>query len=189
MSNLGCVAVLRLGHRPARDKRVTTHVCLTARAFGAKKVYVPGDKDKNLEETIEKVVENWGGDFKVYTGGDWRKILGEWRREGGVVVHLTMYGIPIEEKLSEIKTMKKPVLVVVGSEKVSREVYQLSDYNIAIGNQPHSEVAALAIFLDRLRGEKRLPTDFPGAKIRVVPQARGKKVVRLLASPNRKVGD
>ncbi|MEM2376537.1 MAG: tRNA (cytidine(56)-2'-O)-methyltransferase, partial [Sulfolobales archaeon] len=29
------VFVLRLGHRPLRDKRVTTHVALTARAFGA----------------------------------------------------------------------------------------------------------------------------------------------------------
>ncbi|TLZ95287.1 MAG: tRNA (cytidine(56)-2'-O)-methyltransferase, partial [Methanobacteriota archaeon] len=29
------ITVLRLGHRPARDKRVTTHVALTARAFGA----------------------------------------------------------------------------------------------------------------------------------------------------------
>ena len=29
------VIILRLGHRPERDKRITTHVALTARAFGA----------------------------------------------------------------------------------------------------------------------------------------------------------
>ena len=185
MSHPCCVAVLRLGHRPARDKRVTTHVCLTARAFGAKKAYVPGKKDENLEKTIEKVVERWGGDFKVYTGGDWKKILGEWRKRGGLVVHLTMYGIPIEEKLSEIRATKKPLLVVVGSEKVRKEVYYLSDYNVAVGNQPHSEVAALAVFLDRLRGEKGLPSAFPDAKLRVIPQARGKKVVSVVSEPQR----
>ncbi|MCG7848715.1 MAG: tRNA (cytidine(56)-2'-O)-methyltransferase, partial [ANME-2 cluster archaeon] len=29
------IVVLRLGHRPERDQRVTTHVGLTARALGA----------------------------------------------------------------------------------------------------------------------------------------------------------
>ncbi|MCC6052717.1 MAG: tRNA (cytidine(56)-2'-O)-methyltransferase, partial [Desulfurococcaceae archaeon] len=29
------IYVLRYGHRPERDKRVTTHVALVARAFGA----------------------------------------------------------------------------------------------------------------------------------------------------------
>ncbi|TFG70124.1 MAG: tRNA (cytidine(56)-2'-O)-methyltransferase, partial [Methanomassiliicoccus sp.] len=29
------IVVLRLGHRPERDQRVTTHVALTARALGA----------------------------------------------------------------------------------------------------------------------------------------------------------
>ena len=31
----GKVYVLRIGHRPGRDKRITTHVALVARAFGA----------------------------------------------------------------------------------------------------------------------------------------------------------
>ncbi len=30
------IAVLRLGHRPERDKRITTHVALTSRAFGGR---------------------------------------------------------------------------------------------------------------------------------------------------------
>ena len=29
------VAILRIGHRPERDQRVTTHVALTGRALGA----------------------------------------------------------------------------------------------------------------------------------------------------------
>ena len=42
----------------------------------------------------------------------------------------------------------KPAVVVVGGTKVPSEVFHLSDYNISVGNQPHSEVAALAVFLD-----------------------------------------
>ena len=34
------VNVLRLDHRLKRDTRITTHVCLTARAFGASKIYL-----------------------------------------------------------------------------------------------------------------------------------------------------
>ena len=31
---------MRIGHRPERDKRITTHVALTSRAFGASRIYV-----------------------------------------------------------------------------------------------------------------------------------------------------
>jgi len=43
--------VLRLGHRPARDKRITTHVCLTARALGATRVRI-AEKDAAGNITI-----------------------------------------------------------------------------------------------------------------------------------------
>ncbi|MCL2143761.1 MAG: tRNA (cytidine(56)-2'-O)-methyltransferase, partial [Methanomassiliicoccaceae archaeon] len=39
------------------------------------------------------------------------------------------------------------MLVIVGAEKVPPEVYERSDHNISVGNQPHSEIAALSIFL------------------------------------------
>ena len=39
------VNVLRLDHRLKRDTRITTHVCLTARAFGASKIYLAGERD------------------------------------------------------------------------------------------------------------------------------------------------
>ncbi|MEM4232772.1 MAG: tRNA (cytidine(56)-2'-O)-methyltransferase, partial [Thermoplasmata archaeon] len=62
------------------------------------------------------------------------------------------------------------------AEKVPREVYDLADMNVSVGNQPHSEVAALAIFLDRYSGGKVLERDFGGA-LTVVPNPRGKTVV------------
>jgi tRNA (cytidine56-2'-O)-methyltransferase len=67
------------------------------------------------------------------------------------------------------------ILVVVGAEKVPGEVYGLSDWNISITSQPHSEIASLAVFLDRLFGGSELSAEFPGAKIRIVPCGKGKQ--------------
>ncbi|MEM4472150.1 MAG: tRNA (cytidine(56)-2'-O)-methyltransferase [Archaeoglobaceae archaeon] len=166
------VYVLRLGHRISRDQRISTHVALTARAFGAKGIYF--DKfDKSLFESVKKVVENWGGDFFIETV-EWRKFL---RTFPGLKVHLTMYGIPLPERIEEIRKAEK-VLVVVGAEKVPKEVYELCDLNISIGLQPHSEVAALAVFLDRLLN-KVFTIEFDNAKMKIIPCERGKKVLKL----------
>jgi len=43
------VAVLRYGHRPYRDLRVTTHCCLVARALGAEKIVIQGCEDPALK--------------------------------------------------------------------------------------------------------------------------------------------
>ncbi len=86
-----------------------------------------------------------------------------------------MYGINIDDCLDKIPK-NKDVLVIVGSQKVPKNVFQLADLNIAITNQPHSEIAALAVFLDRLFQGKELKRKFKRAKIRVIPQERGKKV-------------
>ena len=56
------------------------------------------------------------------------------------------------------------------------EIYALADSNIAVSSQPHSEVAALAVFLHEYFDGKELEKKFKNAKIRVVPQERGKKV-------------
>ncbi len=162
--------VLRLGHRPERDKRVTTHVALTARALGAKGILV-STKDEELEESVRDVVKRFGGDFSIKTGVKWKEVI---RHFDGIVVHLTMYGVHIDDALPRVVDEK--IMIVVGAEKVPGEVYQMADFNIGVGNQPHSEVAALAIFLDRLRGGEGLRTDFKG-KIRVIPCERGKRVV------------
>lgn len=164
------IVVLRLGHRPDRDQRVTTHVALTARALGADEVWV-STKDASLELSVRGVVERFGGGFVVKTGVDWRKAIKSWK---GTVVHLTMYG----ERLSEaIRTVPDDdLMVVVGAEKVPREVYDMAHRNISVGNQPHSEVAALAIFLDRLKGGKAVERELDG-RMTIVPNPRGKTVV------------
>ncbi|MEG9194856.1 MAG: tRNA (cytidine(56)-2'-O)-methyltransferase [Archaeoglobales archaeon] len=166
------VYVLRLGHRIGRDHRVSTHVALTARAFGAKGIYFTKE-DKNLFMSVERVVKTWGGEFFIKTA-DWKRLLGEF---DGLKVHLTMYGIPLPEKIEEIRKARK-VLVVVGAEKVPREVYELCDLNISIGTQPHSEVSALAIFLDRVIGQTFTLT-FDNAKLKIIPSEKGKKVLKL----------
>ncbi len=164
------VYVLRLGHRPERDKRISTHVALTARAFGAKGIYFDVE-DRSVFESVKDVVDRWGGDFFI-KAVNWKKLL---RTFEGLKVHLTMYGIPLPQKVEEIKKAER-VLVVVGAEKVPPEVYEMCDLNISIGTQPHSEVAALAVFLDRVLG-KVFDVSFEDAKIRVIPSERGKKVV------------
>lgn len=163
------ITVLRIGHRPGRDKRVTTHVALTARAFGAERVLVD-TRDGPLERTVQGVVRRFGGPFSIETGVSWRKVLKEWR---GPKVHLTMYGLRMDDVLASIP--RADLLVIVGAEKVPADLYRLADFNVAVGNQPHSEVAALAVFLDRFLGGEGLRRDFDG-RLRIRPSARGKDV-------------
>lgn len=165
------IAVLRLGHRPNRDARVTTHVCLTARAFGADLVYIT-PPDQKIKATVDRVTERFGGPFRVELAESWKGVVKNWK---GLVVHLTMYGIHIDDALKEIPS-NVDLLVVVGAEKVPGEVYKLAHYNVAIGNQPHSEVAALAVFLDRYLQGNGLRKKFNG-KIEIIPQKNGKKVI------------
>ncbi|WP_297417020.1 tRNA (cytidine(56)-2'-O)-methyltransferase [Thermococcus sp.] len=176
------IEVLRLGHRPERDKRITTHVALTARAFGADKIIITAEEDEHVKESVEDVVKRWGGTFTIEFNPSWKKILREWKERGGIIAHLTMYGIHIDDALpmiiKEMET-RRNLLVVVGAEKVPREVYEMADYNVAVGNQPHSEVAALAVFLDRLLNREGLRREFKNARLRIVPQERGKRVIEI----------
>jgi tRNA (cytidine56-2'-O)-methyltransferase len=165
------IVVLRLGHRPTRDQRVTTHVALTARALGASEVWV-STEDEPLERTIRSVVERFGGKFRIKTGVDWRKAMKAW---DGEIVHLTMYGESLSKALPTI-SRRKDLMVVVGAEKVPREVYDLATRNISVGNQPHSEVAALAVFMDRYHRGKTLEKKFCGG-LTIVPNPRGKTVI------------
>ncbi len=68
---------------------------------------------------------------------------------------------------------------MVGSSKVPIEVFKVADYNVAIGHQPHSEIAAVAIFLDRLFQGKMLHKKFLDAKMEIKPTADGKRVKEL----------
>lgn len=178
------IYVLRLGHRRERDKRVTTHCGLVARAFGASGILLSGEKDEKVEESIRRVVKIWGGPFDVLYESDWKKVIKEWKSNGGVVVHLTMYGIPIKDLEQKLRCEleSKDILVVIGAEKVPRDVYEEANYNVSITNQPHSEVAALAIFLDRIFQGKELEKEFLGWKQKVIPQERGKKIIKRTPS-------
>lgn len=165
------IVVLRLGHRIQRDKRITSHVGLVARAFGADKIII-STKDNEVKSTLEDVTKRFGGMFEVEFEENWRKVIENWN---GVKIHLTMYGESIDDALPRLPK-DKDLLIIIGAEKIPAEVYNLTDFNIAIGNQPHSEVAALAIFLDRFFEGKELKKDFNGKMI-VLPCRRGKKVI------------
>jgi tRNA (cytidine56-2'-O)-methyltransferase len=54
--------------------------------------------------------------------------------------------------------------------------YEKADFNISIGNQPHSEVSALAIFLDRYTKGLWQKKKFDG-KIEILPTDKGKRVI------------
>lgn len=162
---------MRIGHRPQRDKRVTTHVALSSRALGAKGIYVD-TYDEVLEENIRSVVDRFGGDYTIKTGVSWKDAIKDFK---GKVVHLTMYGQTVTDALPKIPR-DEDIMIIVGAEKVPAEVYQRADFNVSVGNQPHSEIAALAIFLDRFTEGKALYSDRHG-KMTVVPNERGKTVV------------
>jgi tRNA (cytidine56-2'-O)-methyltransferase len=167
------IHVLRLGHRLPRDERISTHVALVARAFGASSMVYTGQHDSGLELSAKRICESWGGNFTATYSKTYKPVIKKYKEQGFTIVHLTMYGLPVQELKGKLKKISK-ILLIVGSEAVPGDVYQLSDYNISVTNQPHSEVAALAITLDRLMGGKELGgLDF-GGKIRIIPSERGK---------------
>ncbi len=182
------IVVLRWGHRPKRDARLTSHVALTARALGASGMILSDIEDFKIRETVDKVTKIWGGPFKLEMGIPWKKAVKDWKAKGGIVVHLTAYGENIEtsDVLNRIKASGKDILVIVGSQKVPADFFseEVSDFNVAIGNQPHSECASLAVFLDRFFEGKELARTFDGAKLMISPQRRGKKILRIMRDAN-----
>ncbi len=172
------ITILRLGHRIPRDVRTTTHCALVARAFGADEMLVAGDEDESLLQSVRKLVKNWGGNFSIRPEKNWRTLLKNYR---GTKVHLTVYGMPLQDEIGEIrrKTGGKNLLVIIGGEKVPPQAYQESDFNIAVTQQPHSEVAALAVFLHEFLQGKELSMKFPGSRISVTPSERKKSVHKI----------
>ena len=156
---------------------MTTHVGLTARALGADRVILPDNAGQSAE-TIRDITDRFGGPFAVELRADQRAITRGW---DGVVAHLTMYGRPMQEVAADVRAdsvdADVPLLVVVGGEKVPFDFYEAADYNVGVTNQPHSEVAGLAVFLDRLFEGDELEREWTDADRRVVPQETGKRVV------------
>jgi tRNA (cytidine56-2'-O)-methyltransferase len=140
--------------------------------------------DSKVKETIEKVMDSWGGDFQFEMGQPWKTVVKEWRKKNGVTVHLTAYGenIQTSDVMKRVRATEKDVLVIVGSQKVPAGFFSesVSDFNVAVGNQPHSECSSLAVFLDRFFEGQELSEDFiSNAKKKIVPQARGKRVIEV----------
>jgi len=172
------IIVFRYGHRTVRDYRVTSHCSMVARAFGASKIIVCGEKDASMKKSVDDITKRWGGPFKVTFVSEWKKELEKLKKKGFSLVHLTMYGEQIHKKEKEIQKKKK-ICVIIGSQKVEKEVYFLADYNISVTNQPHSEIAALAVTLDRLQEGKEFDKKFKSAKRHILPKKRGKQVIAL----------
>jgi len=195
------VVVLRYGHRPGRDDRMTTHVGLTARALGADRVVFPDNAGQSAE-TVRDITDRFGGPFAVELREDQNAIV---RGFEGVVVHLTMYGERVQDVEGEIRkavglpdgdsgtngdsgangdsgtngdpAAPRDLLVVVGGEKVPWALYERADFNVGVTNQPHSEVAGLAVFLDRLFEGAELDREWDDADREVIPEPTGKTVV------------
>ncbi len=171
------LSVLRLGHRRDRDKRITSHLGLTARAFGADEVVLSGEEDPSALETWDSVTERFGGPFTSrYEPKPMPWLRSVSKRESATIVHLTMYGQPWRETVSSIPK-DKPVIVVVGGTKVPGEVFQISNYNVSVVNQPHSEVSALAVFLHSFVGPLDGTESFGDAKMKIIPSEKGKIVI------------
>jgi len=166
--------VLRIGHRPERDKRITTHVALTARAFGATRISFHRP-DSRIVDTVSDVGEKFGGDFEIRTLTNPKNFVKNWK---GTIIHLTMFGISIDEEIDKIKKMEGPLLFIVGAEKVPPWVFEFSDFNIAIGNQPHSEVAALAIALSKV-SNKSYNQKFEGGQLKVLPSSERRNMTEV----------
>ncbi len=173
--------VLRLGHRKGRDPRITTHLALVARAMGADRFLLAGDEDEGMFENVRSVEERFGKAMHlehVASPLGWlRRFAQKDAGDGmpGTVVHLTMYGMPHREVIPQIRR-DRPLTVVVGGAKVPPEAFTLAHYNVAVGHQPHSEVAALALFLDAWTGGAGLERNFASPRLRIHPSARGKHV-------------
>ena len=173
--------VLRLGYRLGRDPRITTHLALVSRALGADRFLLAGDEDPKMFENLGSVADRFGSGMScehVRGPMGWlRRFVEEDAGDGepGVAVHLTMYGEPFRQAIPRIRR-DRPMVVIVGGAKVPGDVYKYSQYNLAVGNQPHSEVAALALFLDAWHGESGSERSFDDARLIIQPTASGKRV-------------
>lgn len=168
------IEVVRIGQRLVRDDRVTTHVALVARAFGCSKIFMT-EVNPEIRETLEKINKTWGGNFAVEFIDNWKSVVKKKKGEYKIV-HLTMYGESINDVDDQLRK-EDNLVIVVGAEKVPREIYELADYNVGIGNQPHSEISALAILLDRIQKGEQFKNSFPGAKRKIIPTKKGKNVL------------
>ena len=166
--------MIRIGQRLVRDDRVTTHVALVSRAFGAERIFMT-EVNPEIKDTLEKINKTWGGKFEVEFIDKWKSIVKKKKEDGFKIIHLSMYGENINNAQEHLQK-EGNLVIVVGAEKVPREIYELADYNVGVGSQPHSEISALAILLDRIQEGKQFEKEFPDAKRKIIPTKNGKNV-------------
>jgi len=159
------ISILKLDHRSFRDQRVTTHVGLTSRALGANFFIYSGERDESFTESLQDVILRWGGDMKINYLETVKSYIQHFE---GITVHLTMYGEDHTKTISELKKYNdENLLIIVGGSKVPRYIYDLVDFNTAIGWQPHSEVAAVAILLHELNKNEFLYKEYSNTKAKI----------------------
>ena len=176
------IEILRLGHRKGRDPRISTHLALVSRAMGADSFVLAGDPDDKLFSNINSVNERFGQGLACRYEKSPMKMLREISNSSSdhkpLIIHLTMYGEPFKQVVPKIRK-NRPIVIVVGGAKVPGELFKISDYNIAVGNQPHSEVAALALFLDNWTDGKGLNREFSKPQLIISPSKSGKNVEQV----------
>ncbi|MFX1296485.1 MAG: tRNA (cytidine(56)-2'-O)-methyltransferase, partial [Promethearchaeota archaeon] len=131
-------------------------------------------------EKIIEVRDRFGGEFFVEIGQKWKDVVRSWNKSEREIIHLTMYGIPLPNIIENIRGSQKDKLIVIGGAKTPPFVYKIATYNVSITNQPHSEIAALAIFLDYYFQGKEFDRKFDGAKLEIIPDKK-EKIVRKAA--------
>jgi tRNA (cytidine56-2'-O)-methyltransferase len=154
------------------------HIFLAARAFGAEQAVYSGQQDPTMEAQFKEIVTKWGGNFTVEYIPDESEQLKTWKQAGRELIHLTMYGLPIQKVIEEIRCSPRDKVIVIGGAKVKRSIYRVADWNVAITSQPHSEISALSVFLHLLFEGTELEKTHDSAQFQIIPQARGKKVIQ-----------
>ena len=96
------IEVVRIGQRVVRDDRVTTHVALVARAFGAKKIFM-NEINPEIKETLGKINDTWGGNFSIEFMDRWKQIVKMKKEDNYKIIHLTMYGEDINDIQSKLR--------------------------------------------------------------------------------------
>ena len=74
------IEVVRIGQRLVRDDRVTTHVALVSRAFGAERIFMT-EINPEIKDTLGKINDTWGGNFEIEFIDSWKPIVKKKKEE------------------------------------------------------------------------------------------------------------
>lgn len=157
------ITVLSIGEK---NPRVKLNLCLTARAFGAAKIIFVGRRDANISKHISAINGTWGGIFKVDFASSVKSAVEPLTKYKSV--YLTMFGLPLKQLKYTVKTYKN-ILLIVTSKEYDKQVGELADFKLSITSQPHSQAAAIAIFLHEFFDGREQAMQFQNAKVKVVP--------------------